>query len=90
MLKILLNLAFCCFFIISSTVFAADKPLADKMTRKIEDREPEAATGLTKQQGVVGQDFMIVAANPYASKAGYNILAKGGSAIDAAIAVQLV
>ncbi len=90
MLKILLNLAFCCFFIISSTAFAADKPLADKMTRKIEDREPEAATGLTKQQGVVGQDFMIVAANPYASKAGYNILAKGGSAIDAAIAVQLV
>ena len=55
-----------------------------------ETREPEAATGLTQKQVVVGNDYMVAAANPYASEAGYNILAKGGSAIDAAIAVQLV
>ena len=56
----------------------------------VEDREPEAATGLTKQYSVSGEEFMIAAANPYASEAGFNILQKGGSAIDAAIAVQLV
>nr|WP_258872758.1 gamma-glutamyltransferase [Thalassotalea euphylliae] len=55
-----------------------------------ETREPEAATGLTQKQVVVGNDYMVAAANPYASEAGYKILAKGGSAIDAAIAVQLV
>lgn len=58
--------------------------------RKVEDREPEAATGLTQKLSVAGKDFMIAAANPYASEAGYNVLKKGGSAVDAAIAVQLV
>ncbi|NQZ24569.1 MAG: gamma-glutamyltransferase [Colwellia sp.] len=55
-----------------------------------EDREPEAATGVNTQQAVKAKEFMVAAANPYASKAGFNILQKGGSAIDAAIAVQLV
>lgn len=55
-----------------------------------EVREPEAATGLYQKQSVQAKKFMVAAANPYASKAGYNILKQGGSAIDAAIAVQLV
>jgi len=55
-----------------------------------EDREPEAATGVNAQQAVKAKEFMVAAANPYASKAGFNVLKKGGSAIDAAIAVQLV
>jgi gamma-glutamyltranspeptidase/glutathione hydrolase len=55
-----------------------------------EDREPEAATGITHQRAVKSKEFMIVAANPYASEAGFNILKKGGSAVDAAIAVQMV
>jgi gamma-glutamyltranspeptidase/glutathione hydrolase len=54
-----------------------------------EDREPEAATGINIKQAVKADNFMVAAANPYASKIGYNILAQGGSAIDAAIAVQL-
>lgn len=55
-----------------------------------EDREPEAATGIQSSKAVVGKEFMVAAANPYASEAGYNVLAKGGNAVDAAIAVQLV
>lgn len=55
-----------------------------------EDREPEAATGLKQNKDVFTKKFMVAAANPYASQAGYNVLAKGGSAVDAAIAVQLV
>ena len=50
--------------------------------------EPEAATGYVEKQSYVANDYMVVAANPYASMAGNNILEKGGSAIDAAVAVQ--
>ena len=59
-----------------------------KSTQEI--REPEAATGLHKKQAVNSEKYMIVAANPYASKAGLSMLEKGGSAVDAAIAAQLV
>lgn len=57
---------------------------------KREVREPEAATGYQEKKAVYGKEFMISAANPYASRAGFNILAQGGSAVDAAITVQLV
>lgn len=54
----------------------------------IETREPEADTGFTQKQAVTTDDYMVVAANPHASKAGQAIIERGGSAIDAAIAVQ--
>lgn len=50
--------------------------------------EPEAATGYTNKKAFEAKDYMVVAANPYASWTGKNILEKGGSAIDAAVAVQ--
>ncbi|WNO60744.1 gamma-glutamyltransferase [Rheinheimera sp. MMS21-TC3] len=55
-----------------------------------ETREPEAATGLYQQQLVTAQHYMVSAAHPLAVQAGKNILAKGGSAVDAAIATQLM
>ena len=58
--------------------------------KKREDREPEAATGVVKKQTVVTQHAMVAAANPYASETGLKVLKQGGSAVDAAIAVQLV
>ena len=39
---------------------------------------------------VIAHEQMVVAANPHASEAGIRILREGGSAVDAAIAVQLV
>ena len=51
---------------------------------------PEAASGLTAKQLVVATRQMVVAANPLAADAGLAMLAAGGSAVDAAIAVQLV
>nr|MDT0251104.1 gamma-glutamyltransferase [Endozoicomonas sp.] len=51
---------------------------------------PEPGTGNTEQELVKSSRFMVAAANPYAASAGYKILKKGGSAIDAMIATQLV
>ncbi len=51
---------------------------------------PEAATGRTAAKSGTAKSYMVVAANPLAAKAGTDILAAGGSAVDAAIAVQLV
>ena len=52
--------------------------------------QPEISTGYGDVSAAQGQDFMIVTANPYATSAGYEILKKGGSAVDAAITAQLV
>lgn len=72
----------------SFSSFSASQGTFD--TKKREDREPEAATGLSRNKVVNGSKYMVAAANPYASKAGFEILERGGSAVDAAIAVQLV
>jgi gamma-glutamyltranspeptidase / glutathione hydrolase len=55
-----------------------------------ETREPEAATGRYQQQLVSARQYMVSAAHPMATQAGYAVLAKGGSAVDAAIATQLM
>lgn len=54
------------------------------------DAMPEAATGRQDKAAVVARRFMVVAAHPLAAQAGRDILAAGGSAVDAAIAVQMV
>lgn len=51
---------------------------------------PEGATGFQRNAQVTGKEWMIATANPYASDAGAAMLAKGGNAIDAMIAAQLV
>jgi gamma-glutamyltranspeptidase/glutathione hydrolase len=50
----------------------------------------EAATAIAPKRLVTAQRFMAVAAHPLAAKAGYEILKRGGSAVDAAIATELV
>jgi gamma-glutamyltranspeptidase/glutathione hydrolase len=51
---------------------------------------PEAATGRMAKTHGTAQRFMVAAANPLAASAGRDILRAGGSATDAAIAIQLV
>jgi len=55
-----------------------------------EARYPEFGNGRIEQKLVEAKEYMVSSANPYASEAGMRILEKGGSAIDAAIAVQMV
>jgi gamma-glutamyltranspeptidase / glutathione hydrolase len=67
-------------------------PLTASLAREPQtpDAAPEAATGKTAQTLVRAQRFMVVSANPLATQAGQDILREGGSAVDAAIAIQLV
>jgi len=51
---------------------------------------PEPPSGYTAKSIAYANQDMVAAANPLAVKAGVDILARGGSALDAAIAVQMV
>ena len=56
----------------------------------IPDLAPERATGFTERAVVRASRAMIATANPLATEAGYDLLQQGGSAVDAAIAAQMV
>jgi|GEM_PF-19204 len=49
---------------------------------------PEAATGFRAVAPTTAAKYMVVAANPYASRVGKAMIDAGGSAIDAAVAMQ--
>src|SRR5207247_9199427 len=51
---------------------------------------PEPATEIVPKPLVTARRFMVVAAHPLAARAGYDAIRRGGSAVDAAIATQLV
>ncbi len=71
--------------------FGAPQPLlAQEARQDTHQAAPEAATGYAEKSGWPARNYMVAAANPLAVEAGYQILRQGGSAIDAAIATQLV
>ena len=51
---------------------------------------PEHPSGWVAKAAVTARQEMIATANPHATQAGMQMLARGGSAVDAAIAAQLV
>jgi len=65
---------------------AAQTPSASGPTRTA----PEAASGFRARELATARRHMISAANRHASEAGREMLRQGGSAVDAAIAAQLV
>lgn len=76
-----------------STVLAASLALIlglGATTALLAYEQPEAASGFTPKPLVKAKQQMVVAANPLATEAGLAILRQGGSAVDAAIAVQMV
>ena len=52
--------------------------------------QSEVGSGWTEKPGWATEKFAVAAANPLATDAGYQVLKAGGSAVDAAIAVQMV
>lgn len=52
--------------------------------------QPEGTSGYVDKPGWATKKFAVAAANPLAANAGHQILKAGGSAVDAAVAVQMV
>src|SRR5690554_3696824 len=51
---------------------------------------PEIASGFRPQSGARARDFMAVIANPHGTQAALVVLEQGGTAVDAAVAAQMV
>ena len=58
--------------------------------RALAFEQPESESGFQPKPLVTAKKHMVVAAHPLAAEAGLAILRKGGSAVDAGIAVQMV
>lgn len=86
-MSILLRQVLISFSLLTLSACSVNKPAAQMPTVQ---NQPEAATGSRAKEGVYSQHFMAATANPLATDAAYTMLKAGGSAVDAAIAAQLV
>jgi len=78
--------------VVSAALLAACgsvSPVSSQLHYQIPD-QPEGSSGWSDKPGWATEQFAVAAANPLATDAGYQVLKAGGSAIDAAIAVQMV
>jgi gamma-glutamyltranspeptidase / glutathione hydrolase len=78
-----------CFCCVCFSLFASSVS-AQKTPELIPAPSPEFSSGWTSKKMVIASKDMVVAAHPLAVDAGVEILRAGGSATDAAIAIQMV
>lgn len=71
--------------LISTALLLAPQALAQDATP-----QPEETTAIAERTSVTAQNYMVASAHPLATEAGYAVLAAGGSAADAAVAVQVM
>lgn len=76
------------FVYIMTSLVALGVHISHATTSSTQHITPEQGYALTKQQLTHANEFMVASANPLATQAGYDILAKGGTAVDAMVAVQ--
>jgi gamma-glutamyltranspeptidase / glutathione hydrolase len=74
---------------IAALIGCSTPPPSDTWRYQVPE-QPEAASGTTDKPGWAFRRQAVAAANPLATDAGHQVLRAGGSALDAAIAVQLV
>ena len=77
------------FFVMSLVLSGCDTQTRSGVDYSI-PAQPELSTGFTEKPGWETSEFAVAAANPLATDAGYQIIKAGGTAVDAAIAVQMV
>ncbi|MEO6319654.1 MAG: gamma-glutamyltransferase family protein [Polaromonas sp.] len=75
---------------LAALLAACASPPASQFAYTPPVQQPEGSSGFSPKPGWASTRFAVAAANPLATDAGYQILKAGGSAIDAAIAVQMV
>lgn len=86
-----MNAKWVCTGVVVAGLLSAGAAVYGKQVQQVdEDRNPESSSGYTEKNAVHAKHFVLATANPHATQAGYEILGKGGSALDAAIAAQMV
>ncbi|WP_070962670.1 gamma-glutamyltransferase [Vibrio sonorensis] len=73
--------------LLTALIFVSTNTLANQAADSV---VPEQSSGLNTKQLVTSKEWMVTAANPLATQAGADILARGGNAIDAMVTVQLM
>ena len=73
-----------------STATISTPQLSNLPAAKNASDPPESSSGYTAKALVTAREFIVATANPISTQVAFDVLAHGGSAVDAAIAAQMV